>query len=355
MLIVLVFSRYVCLLVVLITINGNTQSKGDCANDGRNDKEECCTNYYMVEGICRACPPGYFGEHCAIACPYPSFGVTCGDECKCKRSDCNHEVGCLSNGIVTDVSALQTSSSVLKYISDIEYSTSNVWNRFITTNHESASNSPLENTLSTIVIFIVGGILAFFLLIIIVNQIHGKVSRMKKERVSRDSNNQQSGGRHSEEYCVIDESQLTGSRYQHIETNNSSQIENKSDEGDITEKSPDQPLLPTRPLTNPTMLSSQVEVFLDYYGTAHGNSISSNPSSDGSYEKPVNNVSNYAKVIDTKDGEILVFLDNSSESSVNQSSDIQDFKRDLHSSEHPENAPIASHSQQNIYLDVIHK
>lgn len=63
-----------------------------------NDNE-CCENYYPVNGTCVACPDGWYAENCTDKCPEDMYGQFCGMMCP---SNCNtscHHVhgGCKDN------------------------------------------------------------------------------------------------------------------------------------------------------------------------------------------------------------------------------------------------------------------
>ncbi|XP_056011806.1 uncharacterized protein LOC130046268 isoform X2 [Ostrea edulis] len=75
------------------------RATGKC-NTGQIDEDKkfpCCANYFPVEGVCRACPPGLFGNNCSVPCQYPYYGILCVDECKCDRSLCDVITGCPDN------------------------------------------------------------------------------------------------------------------------------------------------------------------------------------------------------------------------------------------------------------------
>ncbi|XP_078324062.1 uncharacterized protein LOC144622553 isoform X2 [Crassostrea virginica] len=84
---------------VFLTITKlNSRADGNCSTRTDSKKQvHCCNNYFLDNGICKVCLPGYFGMNCSSQCPFPSFGVLCSDTCQCNATECNHVNGCQSN------------------------------------------------------------------------------------------------------------------------------------------------------------------------------------------------------------------------------------------------------------------
>lgn len=83
------------LLIIFIALDKKTTSKSDCGNvEETNSEGGCCSNFHMVDGVCKACDMGYFGNNCGVPCVYPAFGQFCMETCNCGQSECNHVYGC---------------------------------------------------------------------------------------------------------------------------------------------------------------------------------------------------------------------------------------------------------------------
>ncbi|XP_061164936.1 uncharacterized protein LOC133173883 [Saccostrea echinata] len=57
----------------------------------------CCTNYFLYNGECRECLPGFFGDNCSRQCYYPYYGRLCLYMCQCDNNTCDHVIGCTNN------------------------------------------------------------------------------------------------------------------------------------------------------------------------------------------------------------------------------------------------------------------
>ncbi|XP_056011807.1 multiple epidermal growth factor-like domains protein 10 [Ostrea edulis] len=90
-----IYSFLLCLIFSVIQATG----KCNTGQIGEDKKFPCCTNYFPVEGVCKACPPGLFGNNCSVPCPHPSYGIRCMGVCKCDRSLCDVITGCPDNNI----------------------------------------------------------------------------------------------------------------------------------------------------------------------------------------------------------------------------------------------------------------
>ncbi|XP_022325887.2 uncharacterized protein LOC111125928 [Crassostrea virginica] len=95
----------ISLFIFLFVFHLPYHSKCDCGDDVRKPTEGhgCCSNYHMVDGHCKACPSGFFGNACSVQCPYPSFGLICGDTCNCSQSECDPTFGCKKHESTTDL------------------------------------------------------------------------------------------------------------------------------------------------------------------------------------------------------------------------------------------------------------
>lgn len=213
--------------------------------------------------------------------------------------------------------------------------------RYRTTSTESTVNSPSQALNTATVIAVVGGVLSLFLLIIIINQVKARAGKRRKARHSVKTGNEQQHENPSDDYCDIDENEVNvGLRYERVVTNEP----NKDIGGHLVEMSPDYPWRSVSQIQNDATLSPQPEVYQNYQDAGHDVS-SSNTSSNGSYIKPIDKGNDYARVIDTKDGDILVCIDTNSESSLQHPSKNEDFESEKLSDE--------DSRDDNTYLDVI--
>ncbi|XP_062589578.1 platelet endothelial aggregation receptor 1-like [Saccostrea cucullata] len=89
--------RNVGLALLVITLNAETVSKGNCVNNRYVEAGgECCTNFYPSNGECIACPAGSYGDNCSTTCPSPSYGENCGHQCHCSSwEECSPFKGCV--------------------------------------------------------------------------------------------------------------------------------------------------------------------------------------------------------------------------------------------------------------------
>ncbi|XP_078324061.1 uncharacterized protein LOC144622553 isoform X1 [Crassostrea virginica] len=87
------FLTYYFVVLTIIKVE-SCAADGNCSN---KKQVHCCNNYFLDNGICKVCLPGYFGMNCSSQCPFPSFGVLCSDTCQCNATECNHVNGCQSN------------------------------------------------------------------------------------------------------------------------------------------------------------------------------------------------------------------------------------------------------------------
>lgn len=69
-------------------------SLGICSKESY-DEEVCCAGYFLVDGYCKACPPGKFYKNCSKDCPLGFYGFLCEQKCNCNETECDKALGCL--------------------------------------------------------------------------------------------------------------------------------------------------------------------------------------------------------------------------------------------------------------------
>lgn len=311
---------------------------GDCENYGtKSSGGGCCSNYHMVNGVCEACPVGYFGSNCGVPCSYPSFGQFCLLLCNCSKSECDHRSGCekFESTVPVRTTIRSNSSSVVTS------------HRFtvpiVTTYHPSVTNPPIEFN-STSLTLIIGGIVIFFLIVIIIFQIYERNCK-NRERNLPAVHVQRSNYEDTADpvYCDIDD------RYETMETS-SPPATHKKEDMPLIEVASDPQLVPLAPLKNDPTGSSGPgwEESSDEKSTEPEVSSSNSTSSSGSYLKPVTtqNKHKYAKIIDSADGDTTVCI---------ESSETTEVKMNTLPTLNVENETVIGvHSKDNPYLDVIH-
>ncbi|XP_061197948.1 uncharacterized protein LOC133206057 [Saccostrea echinata] len=87
---------YVCLLFLSVCLSDMPviADEGCCGKAQAGQCPKCCNNYYLVDGNCSECEPGFFGENCSDVCVYPYFGLKCLQECRCDKHLCDPVTGC---------------------------------------------------------------------------------------------------------------------------------------------------------------------------------------------------------------------------------------------------------------------
>ncbi|XP_052063973.1 uncharacterized protein LOC127704113 [Mytilus californianus] len=90
--------KYCVLVFILPQINVTSESGGVCYKKKKvNGKdvitERCCNGFVKrLDGKCKECPSGSYGENCRFNCIAPFYGKQCENLCECKR--CHHIYGC---------------------------------------------------------------------------------------------------------------------------------------------------------------------------------------------------------------------------------------------------------------------
>lgn len=310
-----------CLILLIISLNAETTSKGSCVNE----RGECCTNFHKINGTCSPCPPGTYGDNCSTECPNQHYGENCGLKCNCRPDEKCHTLhGCIS--ITTTLVSLTTTKSYIDKektslsiteVPDPSLRSSAPANIANITKSNTKS-TPKVSILSTTgigptlgggdsnttrVIIITGSVLSLFLLIIIVNQIHEKLKKRRTEKVHSNRNQGSSNMIEEEAYVEINESSMLGytSRYDKIKSQSSVVQRSRKDTGCLkieTNVSP--PILPSRMDNDTNSDSSQIitEHHPDYLDVVHQGSTG-NP--DNAYVDPVTSKKNnaYTEVVGT--------------------------------------------------------
>ncbi|XP_048778567.2 uncharacterized protein LOC125682186 [Ostrea edulis] len=231
--------RNIGLALLVLSLNAET-TKG-CVND----RGECCTNFYHDNGKCIPCPAGSYGDNCFITCSPPRYGKNCGHRCTCSPDEeCNPYKGCVRIDTVSTPSTSIKAGNGMKSIQNsMKVERKSTRNRnnskvdkaypvsmdiipilavvsketyYVTPTSASGGNS---QTLQ--VIIITGSVLSLFLIIIIINQIHGKLKKHMNIISTRQISDPVATNEAEEEaYVEINESGMLGnsSRYEKFES-----------------------------------------------------------------------------------------------------------------------------------------
>ncbi|XP_061164266.1 multiple epidermal growth factor-like domains protein 10 [Saccostrea echinata] len=91
--------EHVMLKSFLFCLNIGILTKAECNNThpDQSGKLNCCTHFFLYNGECKECPPGFFGDNCSRQCYYPYYGRLCLYMCQCDNNTCDHVIGCTNN------------------------------------------------------------------------------------------------------------------------------------------------------------------------------------------------------------------------------------------------------------------
>ncbi|XP_048778581.2 uncharacterized protein LOC125682187 [Ostrea edulis] len=244
--------RNIRLALLVLSLNVNT-TKGSCVNDGG----ECCTNFYRYNGKCIPCPVGSYGDNCSLTCSPPLYGKNCGHRCTCSPDEeCNPYKGCVR------IDTAYTPSTSIKAGNDMESTPNSI--KVETTSMRNPYNSKVDkvypvstdiipilevvsketnsvtpksvaggNSQTLQVIIITGPVLSLFLTIIIINQIHGKLKKRRKNiSASQKPKSLATNEAEEEAYVEINESGMLEniSRYDKIESQPSIKQQNSNED-----------------------------------------------------------------------------------------------------------------------------
>ncbi|XP_048778564.2 uncharacterized protein LOC130046406 isoform X1 [Ostrea edulis] len=321
------------LALLVLSLNAETATKGNCVNDGYVEQGgKCCTNFYHHNGGCIPCPTGSYGDNCSTTCPYLSYGENCGFQCKCSADEvCSPHIGCVKTSTAStsttsteagnDMKSIEKSPKVETKSTRNPYSSkvdevypipTDIIPSLAVVSKETNSVTPTSasggNSQTLQVIIITGSVLSLFLIIIIINQIHGKLKKRRKN-ISASKKSKPSATNEAEEelYVEINESGMLEniSRYDKIESQTS--IKQQNSNGDVSKieiRNETKPMLPK--LRNEVIgtkseelsvrqedesLEERRSVYLDVVT----NNLNESP--DNSYLKPVGMLNTYIDVI----------------------------------------------------------
>ncbi|XP_056012990.1 uncharacterized protein LOC130052353 [Ostrea edulis] len=251
------YAQHIVVVAIITSLHVKIISGGECAKHGK--RGECCTNFYHYNGGCTPCPTGSYGDNCSTTCPYPSWGENCRFQCNCSADEmCSPHIGCVkistASTSTTSTEAGNDMKSIQKFpkveIKSTRYPYSSKVDEvypvptdiiptlavvsketyYVTPTSASGGNS---QTLQ--VIIITGSVLSLFLIIIIINQIYGKLKKRRKN-ISASKKSKPSATNEAEEelYAEINESGMLEniSRYDKIESQPS--IKQQNSNGDVS-------------------------------------------------------------------------------------------------------------------------
>ncbi|XP_062608137.1 uncharacterized protein LOC134269985 isoform X2 [Saccostrea cucullata] len=365
------------LIFFITSLQPRIMSRGECVNNGK--RGECCTNFYPSNGECIACPAGSYGDNCSTTCPYPSYGENCGHQCDCSPGEeCSPFKGCVK--ITTapppstanhrnsntesipnisikpgkDKKSTQNFKAETKHVTDnskinLEIRSTVSHGDFVKTTTETTSG----NSQTMLVIIITGSVLSLFLIIIIINQIHGKL-RKQRERKSTNKKSNPEVPNHPEEeaYVEINESGLLGniSNYDKMESQSSVKRLKRNDEMfEVIKDDVAKPMLPGGrdqliEIKSKDSIVEEGRCLGDEHPSSYLDVISVNPneSPDNSYLKPVGKMNVYTGVIGSPPKELT-----HSESNISNES----------KGSHDSNSVCINgqRSLEGTYLEVVHQ
>ncbi|XP_048778562.2 uncharacterized protein LOC125682185 isoform X5 [Ostrea edulis] len=364
--------RNIGLALLVLSLNAETTSKGNCVND----RGECCTNFYHHNGGCIPCPTGSYGDNCSTTCPSPSWGENCGFRCNCSSDEmCSPHVGCVKIGTAStsttsteagnDMKSIEKSPKVDTRSTRNPYSSkvdevypvpTDIIPTLAVVSKETSSvtlKSASEGNSQTLqVIIITGSVLSLFLIIIIINQIHGKLKK-RRRNISASKTPKPSATNEAEEeaYVDINESGMLEniSRYDKIESQPS--IKQQNPNGDVSNieiSNETKPMLPK--LRNEVIGTKSEELSVrqedesleerrsDYLDVV---TDKRNELPDNSYLNPVGMINTYIEVIGSPPKEMS---ENGSRTEC-QTFDV----------ESPSICQSELTSQRDTYLEVVHE
>ncbi|XP_056012970.1 uncharacterized protein LOC125682185 isoform X3 [Ostrea edulis] len=366
------YAQHIVVFAIITSLQVYIISGSECVKHGK--RGECCTNFYHHNGGCIPCPTGSYGDNCSTTCPSPSWGENCGFRCNCSSDEmCSPHVGCVkiaststtSTEAGNDMKSIEKSPKVDTRSTRNPYSSkvdevypvpTDIIPTLAVVSKETSSvtlKSASEGNSQTLqVIIITGSVLSLFLIIIIINQIHGKLKK-RRRNISASKTPKPSATNEAEEeaYVDINESGMLEniSRYDKIESQPS--IKQQNPNGDVSNieiSNETKPMLPK--LRNEVIGTKSEELSVrqedesleerrsDYLDVV---TDKRNELPDNSYLNPVGMINTYIEVIGSPPKEMS---ENGSRTEC-QTFDV----------ESPSICQSELTSQRDTYLEVVHE
>ncbi|XP_056012989.1 uncharacterized protein LOC130052352 [Ostrea edulis] len=308
------YAQHIVVFAIITSLHVNIINGSECVKHGK--RGECCTNFNHHNGGCIPCRTGSYGDNCSTTCPYPSWGESCRFQCNCSADEvCSPHIGCVKTSTAststTSTEAGNDMKSIEKSPKVETKSTRNPYSSKVDevypvptdisptlavvskeTYYVTSTSASGGNSQTLQVIIITGSVLSLFLIIIIINQIYGKLKKRRKN-ISASKKSKPSATNEAEEelYVEINESGMLEniSTYDKIESQPS--IKQQSSNGDVSKMEISNETKPMLPKLINEVIGTESDKKMRVV------SATLNESPDNSYLKPVCMLNTYIDVI----------------------------------------------------------